>query len=308
MKGKEKMSKSAATGAVALIFLVLGFQAALFAGSVFKKGGEKVREESAAVGEESRAAAPAAAPAPLEKGTAANPSSQTAEPQGGKERPSKQTERGKYGYSDSRAAIARKVEERSRPKPESFRFNPNTVSLEELQRLGFSQRQAEVILRYREKGGVFNRPSDFARMYVVDSALYGRLEPFIDIPKLDLNAADSASLLGLRGIGPYYAGKIVEYRRRLGGSFAALEQLLEIEGFTAERLEGFSESVTVGPPRGNFSIWNCTEEQLKRHPYIGPYAAKGILRYKNSCDSSQWTIDALVENGVIRREYIDRLR
>ena len=33
---REKLSKAAASGVVALIFLVLGFQAAIFTGNVFK--------------------------------------------------------------------------------------------------------------------------------------------------------------------------------------------------------------------------------------------------------------------------------
>ena len=44
-----------------------------------------------------------------------------------------------------------------RAKVESFAFNPNTVTLEELCRLGFSQKQAESIINYRSKGGVFHR-------------------------------------------------------------------------------------------------------------------------------------------------------
>ena len=54
--------------------------------------------------------------------------------------------------------------ERSRGKVESFRFNPNTVSVEDLIRLGFSPRQAEAIDNYRSKGGRFRRKEDFAKL------------------------------------------------------------------------------------------------------------------------------------------------
>ena len=50
-------------------------------------------------------------------------------------------------------------------------------------------------------------------------ALYARLEPYIEIPKLELNTADSTALVALRGIGPYYARKILAYRDRLGGFY-----------------------------------------------------------------------------------------
>ena len=42
MRGKIKLSKTAADGAVALLFLVLGFQIAFFTGEVFKKRGKSV--------------------------------------------------------------------------------------------------------------------------------------------------------------------------------------------------------------------------------------------------------------------------
>lgn len=83
--------------------------------------------------------------------------------------------------------------------PQTFRFNPNTVSVEDLCKLGFSRKQAEAIDAYRRKGGRFHRKSDFAKSYVVSDSVYRRLEKFIDIPLLDLNKADSAALDALPG-------------------------------------------------------------------------------------------------------------
>ena len=135
-------------------------------------------------------------------------------------------------------------------------------------------------------------------MYVVDSNTFARLEPFIILPKLDLNSADSQALLSLKGIGPYYAGKILDYRNRLG-NFSSLDQLLEIKGFDKERLDGFKENVEILEPRHGINIWTACKEELERHPYIGAYAAKGILRFKKTVDSLKWTIEALVEAGIL---------
>ena len=41
-------------------------------------------------------------------------------------------------------------------------------------------------------------------------------------PPLELNTADSSALVRIRGIGPYYASKIIKYRQRLGGFYACL--------------------------------------------------------------------------------------
>ena len=57
-----------------------------------------------------------------------------------------------------------RVREKAARRPvETFRFNPNTVSLDDLMRLGFSEKQAQSIINYREKGGRFRRPADFAK-------------------------------------------------------------------------------------------------------------------------------------------------
>ncbi len=367
---REKLSKAAASGAVALIFLVLGFQAAIFTGNVFRynrehrvdtvyvvspgSGSEKTRLEalSPGLGSEqthSEALSPGVSgveklrvgnrgsmfslarsegfsePKPGEKGTRQRPiakdGGQVCEVEhrlNKKARPSKvcpKSERSfanglaprqEPGYSDSRRTIAEKFSKK--PEPETFEFDPNTVSREDLVRLGFSEKQAQVIENYRSKGGKYYSPADFAKMYVVDSAAYERLKPYIKIRKLDLNTADSLELIGLRGIGPYYAHKIIEYRRRLGGVFTSKQQLLEIDGFDADRLEGFAKGVEVRAKTPWFTIWSATKDQLKNHPYIGPYTAKGIIRYKSVADTAFWTLAKLVENGVLTEDAAARLK
>ncbi|MBQ6573799.1 MAG: helix-hairpin-helix domain-containing protein, partial [Bacteroidales bacterium] len=65
---------------------------------------------------------------------------------------------------------------------ERFAFDPNTISADSLQRLGFSAKQAQSILKYRAKGGKFRYREDFSRLYVVDSAVYAALEGYIALP------------------------------------------------------------------------------------------------------------------------------
>ena len=104
-----------------------------------------------------------------------------------------------------------------RKKVESFRFNPNTVSHDDLCRLGFTPKQAHSIISYRQQGGRFRRKSDFAKSYVVADSVYKRLESYIDIPLLDLNLADYADFDALPGIGGWFASKMVAYRVSIGG-------------------------------------------------------------------------------------------
>ena len=131
-----------------------------------------------------------------------------------------------------RVRVAICVEPRFRP----FPFDPNAVDSAGLVRLGFTPRQARAIVRYRERGGVFRRASDFGRLRVVDSAAYAVLEPYVQIADtlahtqraradasrfrpfpFDPNTIDSAGLVRL-GFTPRQARAIVRYRER-GGIF-----------------------------------------------------------------------------------------
>ncbi len=330
MKGK-KASAAAASGAVALIFLILGFQIAIFSGNVFKfrqqarSGGEAAGAAGAAgvaatadggagsdggagAGSDGSAGAGGARSGNARSGNGHSEGKGGGENGGEKSALRKALEAGasrERDYSDSRTVIADRL---ARKKVETFEFDPNTVALEDLCRLGFSERQAQVILNYRDKGGRFRSPADFQKMYVVDSAAFARLEPYIRIPKLDLNSADSEALLALRGIGPYYASKILSYRRRLGGSFTSLDQLLEIDGFDRGRLDGIRDDVELRRAPSGFDIWTATQAQLEAHPYIGAYAAKGIIRFKRTVDTLSWTLTALVDAGILSPDKAAKLR
>ena len=197
----------------------------------------------------------------------------------------------------AKKAVGRRVE--------SFRFNPNTVSVEDLQRLGFSEKQAQAIDNYRQKGGRFRRAGDFAKSYVVADSVYKRLEPFIDIPKLDINQADSTALLELPGIGPWFAGCIVSYRTALGG-FSAAEQLLEIKNFDRERYDGLIDLITLSPPRA-YPMWTAPEEDLARHPYISKPEAHSIVLYRNHHKPEECTLEGLIKAGAISEDHARKL-
>ena len=316
----------------------------------------------------------------------------------------------------------------------SFNFNPNTIGADSLQLLGFSPKQAQSILNYRNKGGKFRVKRDFAKLYVVDSAKYAALVPYILLPdsipagnvqkksnsctKLpvgkrnvqemgdsctnlsaekrnvqemedsctnlhvgkrnvqemgdsctnlsaekrnvqemedsctnlhvgtrnvqkmgdsctnlsagkanvyggkvernryvcNLNRADSAQLVQLYGIGGYFAKKILQYRERLGGSFADKRQLLEIEGFGQERYEKIEGSVVVlREDIKGFSLLDAGKEALEKHPYIGPYAARGILTYiklkgKEYFKDNLQLLQELVKEHIITENNALRIR
>ena len=188
---------------------------------------------------------------------------------------------------------------------ENFPFNPNTVSLKDLQRLGFSEKQAQSIINYRDKGGRFRRPSDFAKSFVVADSVFKRLEPYIDIPKIDINKADSTEFDTLPGIGPYYASRMVSYREELKG-YSYPEQLMDIHNFDREKFEGLKDLITVGESEP-YPIWSLSEEELEKHPYIGKYAAHGVIVYRENNPHELLTIENLARAGVLKPDYAGKL-
>ena len=209
--------------------------------------------------------------------------------------------------SGAHSAVGEKIrQEQPRREVESFRFNPNTASIEDLQRLGFSPKQAQAIDNYRAKGGKFARKSDFAKSFVVSDSIYRRLEPYIDIPKLDLNLADSAAFDALPGIGGWFARLMVEHRDRLG-SYSFPEQLMEIRKFDREKFDALSDLIYVSEKTAvPYQLWTLPEERLRCHPYIGS-AAHGIVLFRQTRPKDRWTIEELRRERVITEETAGKL-
>jgi len=191
---------------------------------------------------------------------------------------------------------------------ESFRFNPNTASVEDLCRLGFSLKQAQSIDNYRQKGGRFRRKEDFARSYVVADSVFRRLEPYIDIPLVDLNLADSAAFDALPGIGGWFASKIIEHRKALGG-YSYKEQLLDIYRFDQEKFDGLKDLITISDEHTvPYPLWTLPADSLRRHPYIDNLeTAKAIVLYRETMPADRWTVENLRDAGILSSEAADKL-
>ncbi|MDG4946725.1 helix-hairpin-helix domain-containing protein [Weeksellaceae bacterium KMM 9713] len=67
-------------------------------------------------------------------------------------------------------------------KAELKRFNPNALDAKGFEELGFSLKQAESLIRYRNSlGGNFSSVEEFFAAYVMSDYMMDRLEPYIDI-------------------------------------------------------------------------------------------------------------------------------
>jgi DNA uptake protein ComE-like DNA-binding protein len=180
-------------------------------------------------------------------------------------------------------------------------FDPNSISEVELIEMGLRPWQASRIVNYRMKVQSFSQAQDFYRLYGFDSATVARLLPYIRIvdtikkgrrivtehktsaakPVLvDINTADSVSLLAVPGIGPYTASKILAEREELGG-FHSLEQLIGIYPIDRKR---FKDILPFLACEGQYRVLNVNSvslETLQRHPYLNYYQAKNVIDFRN---------------------------
>lgn len=191
---------------------------------------------------------------------------------------------------------------------ESFPFDPNTASKEDWIRLGVKERTVSTIFRFLEKGGRFRKPEDISRIYGLSPEQAASLIPLVRIPAttqsgalktdsanrmkstfrkppaiLEINEADSTMWESLPGIGPTLAGRIVRYRKKLGG-FRQIEQVGETFGLPDSVFQAIRPRLvqTSGDAAfSNISINSARFEELSAHPYLSYKIARAIIAYRD---------------------------
>ncbi len=193
--------------------------------------------------------------------------------------------------------------------PTLFPFNPNTVSGEELRRLGLSEKLAKTWVNFRNKGGVFRRPEDIKKIYGLSEKRYEELSAFISIPKplakdsaaiarvniptevipasyervpvaIDINQSEAADWEQLKGIGPAYARRILNFRERLGG-FISIDQVAEtyhLPDSTFQQIRSFLHNSPIFRP---IQINHVDAKTLQSHPFLNWKEANAIVNYRH---------------------------
>lgn len=185
------------------------------------------------------------------------------------------------------------------PKP----FDPNTADSLTLLSAGFPPRVANNIIKYRRAGGVFRKIEDIRKIYGMDEMTYKAVSPYIYIarqcktaapettaPKaaarqtkyekgtvIDINAADTAELKKIPGIGSYRAKAIIAYRERLGG-FISVSQLNEINNMPDSLAAWFYVRNDFRPRQTDLNT--ASMKEMTRHPYMTKEMAKAILSHR----------------------------
>lgn len=191
-----------------------------------------------------------------------------------------------------------------KPKIKYFDFNPNELSSEGWEKLGFSEKQAHVIVNYRDKNlkGSFKSLEDIEKCFVISAEKFNEIKPYIKLPipennpqkpiekplntvisktdfgKTDLNKITFSQLVEF-GFNEKSAASFIGFRNKLGG-FVSKNQILEtynIDKAEAEKLIELSPLNTNNITK--YNLTDAPEEWLKNHPYFKYYANK-ILYFR----------------------------
>lgn len=183
-------------------------------------------------------------------------------------------------------------------------FDPNRVDKEFLESINLPKNIATTWLKYLHAGGKFYKSEDVKRLYGLQDSTFAKLKPFFKFekglknptyepkkqsqigvkkhlsPPFDINTADSALFTTVKGIGPFYASRIIRYRKALGG-FVKTDQLLEVYGIdSASILESNHLFQLDSIKISRININEVEFKSLLRHPYFNFRQVKSIINYR----------------------------
>lgn len=206
-------------------------------------------------------------------------------------------------------------------------FDPNTFDLEGWKSFGFSDKQAQIIVNYRDRNlkGSFKSLEDIQKCFVISAEKFKEMKPFIklnstavtnngekqktetkqqetDFSKIDLNSITFKQLLEF-GFDEKAAGSMIGFRKKLGG-FMNKEQVLTTYNIDAElmkKLLSTAQLNTSNVPK--YTLIEAPEDWLKNHPYF-KYSADKIIFYRLS-EKDERKIWKLLK---VKPEYEARMR
>jgi competence protein ComEA len=207
---------------------------------------------------------------------------------------------------------------------QAFQFDPNKASLDTLLRLGLTTKEANTLINYRNNGGKFRQPVDLKKVYGIDENKAEKLIPYIKFKTgppikakvatskqvtslVDINKSDSAAFEKLPGIGPVLSGRIIKYRRLLGG-FSSVDQLKEVYGLPVETFDLIKGRVIADSSAVlKININSAGYKELSRLPYFDKYEITAILKYRELKGRVN-SITDLTENKLLTAEKAVKVR
>ncbi|WP_223558691.1 helix-hairpin-helix domain-containing protein [Chryseobacterium lathyri] len=197
-------------------------------------------------------------------------------------------------------------------------FDPNTLDLDGWKGLGFSEKQANTIINYRERNlrGTFKSLEDIKKCFVISPEKFQELSPYIklntntnliqkqetDFSKIDLNSITFKQLLEF-GLDEKSAGSMIGFRKKLRG-FVNKQQILDtynIDKNLVQKLISIAPLDVSNVPK--YTLTEAPEEWLKDHPYF-KYSADKIIFYRTTYTDDKKILKLL----KLKPEYEERMK
>ncbi len=122
-----------------------------------------------------------------------------------------------------------------------------------------------------------------------------------------LNQADSAALTKVYGIGDFFAGEIIERRKKLGG-YANFQQLLAIYNFDSSALAKVKPQLSLNPDNiQKRSLNQGTFEGFLKHPYLDYAQVKAIFDFRDRVDTIR-QVEALKKQQILGQAAYQKLK
>ena len=197
----------------------------------------------------------------------------------------------------------------SRFSPRPFeKFKIDTVGVEYLRLIGFSTRQAEALIEYRNRGkGIFSM-NELRDCYAVSEEMADSLSHFVILSErnpydglVEINEADSATLRSVRGIGAKTVVAVMQYRKLLGG-FVRKEQIAELKCVTKENFDKISAQIYCDSCKiSKIDINFAPAYDFEHHPYMTRRSVKLITETRES--KGGWnSIEEMIEANIFTEE------
>jgi competence protein ComEA len=218
-------------------------------------------------------------------------------------------------------------------------FNPNKVTVQELNSLGIPVKTASAWIHYLMKGGKFKQPADVKKIFGMNETLFNKIVPYIllederkelitALPEIKLKMAidpNTATYEELTQAG--FSGKmsntLIHYRAT-GKAFTSMNDLLKIYGMNDSLLQTLSSYIHFTEPirsspliapamvlssatTVSFDLNKADTTMLKSLPGLGHVLASRIISYREKL-GGYFSIDQLKEVYGLQDTTFARIR
>jgi DNA uptake protein ComE-like DNA-binding protein len=169
------------------------------------------------------------------------------------------------------------------------------------------QEEAEPALHFKKDTILYEKNLSIDSIQAMQALSEETIKPKkVDNIVVEINEANIYQLMQIKGVGEWYANKLISTRDKLGG-FITKSQIYELSGIPADRLDQFIESLTIDHTKiKKWKINKALESEIYKYPYFTSKQAKILILYRMHHKGIK-SLDQLRDVKVFTEEEIKRL-